>query len=69
MDKARTLTLYRKDGMSVRATEVRADPRRRLVDHLVTDDGRVVICQDENRGVFWFQDTEEKLFRGRPCQL
>lgn len=54
------VTLYGADG-----TEVKAKPKYRpgskLADGLQTDDGRIINCQDEQAGTFWFDDTQERL--------
>jgi len=56
-----SITLYRENGSAVVVREFRRQPTDTLAEGLVTDDGRIVWCQDEGQGIFFFQDTQEKL--------
>jgi hypothetical protein len=49
------------DGSTIQAREFYLTPTDRLAEGFVTDDGRVIYCQDEEAKLFWFKDTQEQL--------
>jgi hypothetical protein len=66
MHYGKTRTLYREDATSVEARDYFLSPNAQLADGLITDDGRVVLCQDETKGIFWYRDTQERLYLDDP---
>lgn len=60
-------TLFRVDGTGVPVRNFYQSPSARLADYLISDDGRVIYCKDEQKGIFWYQDTQEKLYRDNPA--
>ena len=58
--------LYRHDGAEVPVRNVYRSTDSKLADHLISDDGRVIYCQDEQEGVFWFEDTRDLLYLNKP---
>ena len=60
------IILYRADGAEVIATAFYTRPNDKLAQGFVTEDGRIIFCEDEEKGLFWFEDTQEKLYRDRP---
>jgi len=66
MQDHETYTLYRYDGTEVTVRNFYRSTDERLVDHLISDDGRVIYCQDEQEGVFRYEDTQEKLYLDKP---
>lgn len=67
MQNNEPFTLYRDDGTEVPVRNFYRSPNARLADYLISDDGRVIFCEDEHEGVFWYKDTEEKLYRDNPA--
>lgn len=56
-----TMIFRRADGSTIQAREFYIKPTDQLADGFVTDDGRVIYCQDEVAKLFWFKDTQEQL--------
>jgi hypothetical protein len=67
MQNHQPFMLYRTDGSTVQVRNYYQSPTDRLANHLVSDDGRVIYCQDEQRGIFWYKDTQEKLYLNNPA--
>jgi hypothetical protein len=61
MRYGRTITFRGSDGSTVQAREFYIKPTDRLAEGFITDDGRVIYCQDEVAKLFWFKDTQERL--------
>ena len=61
MRYGRTATFLRVDGSTIQAREFYIKPTDQLVEGFVTDDGRVIYCQDEHTKLFWFKDTQEQI--------
>ncbi len=59
--------LYCDDGTQVPVRNFYRTPDARLADYLVSDDGRVIYCENEQEGIFWYKDTQEKLYRENPA--
>ena len=63
MQNHEPFTLFSMDGSEVNVRYHYVSPTARLADYLVSDDGRQIYCQDEEQGLFWYADTQEKLYR------
>jgi hypothetical protein len=59
-------TLYRHDGTEVQVRNFYRSSNAKLADHLISEDGSVIYCQNEQEGIFWYKDTQEKLYRDNP---
>lgn len=59
------MKLYRKDGTSFIARMVRYDKDSEFEDGLIFE-GRLIYCQHDELGVFWFADTKEQVFEFPP---
>ena len=66
MQNHKLFTLYRLDGAEVPVRNVYRSTYSKLADHLISDDGRVIYCQDELEGLFRFEDTKEILYLNKP---
>ncbi len=66
MRLAETFVLYHKDGTNLTAKNFYKNPGSKLADGLVTEDGRIILCQDTQRGIFYFADTQENLYLNDP---
>jgi hypothetical protein len=55
------LTLYRKDGSTFTARLIQYEKDSEFADGLFYE-GRMIYCQSDELGVFWFADTKEKVF-------
>lgn len=60
------LTLYRKDGTSFTARMIRYEKDDEVADGLIYE-GRLIYCQHDELGVFWFADTKEQVFEFPPA--
>jgi len=60
--------LHLDDGTKVLVRNFYGSPNAKLADHLTSTDGRVINCLDEQEGLFWYNDTEEKLYRDNPVE-
>ena len=67
MQNHEPFTLYRNDGTEVPVRNFYQSPNAKLADHQISDDGRVIYCKDEQEGIFWYKDTEERLYRDIPA--
>jgi hypothetical protein len=63
-----TITLYEADGTPIAAREFRLKSGSRLADGLVTDDGRIIYCRDEQKGLFFYDDSRKELYLRKPQQ-
>ena len=61
-----TFLLYLDDGSTVSVKNFYRSPAAQLAEYLTSNDGRVIYCLDEKQGIFWYKDTEEKLYRHNP---
>lgn len=66
MQNHEPFTLYRHDGTEVLVRNFYRSTDAKLADHLISDDGSVIICKDEQVGVFWYEDTQEMLYLDIP---
>ena len=67
MQNHEPFSLYQDDGTEVLVRNFYRSSNAKLADWLISDDGRVIYCQDEQKGVFWYKDTEQKLYRDYPA--
>jgi hypothetical protein len=65
MRYGRTVALFRNDGSTVTSREFYAMATDALAKGLITEEGRIILCEDEGEGLFWFKGTKEKLHRKR----
>jgi hypothetical protein len=66
MQNHELFTLFLTDGSVVNVRNYYKSSTARLADYLISDDGRQIYCQDEEQGLFWYADTQEKLYRDKP---
>ena len=59
------LTLYKKDGTPFTARMFRFEKDDEFDDGLIHE-GRLIYCQEDELGVYFFADTQEQVFEFPP---